>query len=80
LLKRYKASAHGEWETESVSLADRAWSISTFVEQGADPDYAQTALAAIDATSAADVQRVAAAYLRKFTVALIVPRGKSQIN
>jgi predicted Zn-dependent peptidase len=80
LLKRYKAIAHGEWETESISLADQAWSISTFVEQGADPDYAQTALAAIDATSAADVLRVAQAYLQKFTVALIVPRGRSQIN
>jgi predicted Zn-dependent peptidase len=80
LLKRYKASAHGEWQTESVSLADQAWSISNFVEQGADPDYAQTALAAIDATTSADVLRVAQAYLQKFTVALIVPRGKSQIN
>lgn len=80
LLKRYKASARGEWQTESVSLADRAWSISNFVEQGADPDYAQTALAAIGATTAADVQRVAQAYLRKFTVALIVPRDKSQTN
>jgi predicted Zn-dependent peptidase len=80
LLKRYKASAHGEWQTEAVSLADQAWSISNFVEQGVDPDYAQTALAAIDAATAADVQRVAQAYLRKFTVALIVPRGKSQIN
>jgi zinc protease len=80
LLKRYKESAHGEWQTESVTLADQAWSISNFVEQGADPDYGQTALAAIDATTAADVQRVAQAYLRKFTVALIVPRGKSQIN
>jgi zinc protease len=80
LLKRYKSIAHGEWQTESVSLADRAWSISNFVEQGADPDYADTALAAIDATTAADVLRVAQTYLRKFTVALIVPRGKSQIN
>jgi predicted Zn-dependent peptidase len=80
LLKRYKSIAHGEWQTESVSLADRAWSISNFVKQGADPDYAQTALAAIDATTASDVLRVAQTYLRKFTVALIVPRGKSQIN
>jgi predicted Zn-dependent peptidase len=80
LLKRYKSIAHGEWQTESVSLADRAWSISNFVEQGADPDYAQTALAAIDAATASDVLRVAQTYLRKFTVALIVPRGKSQIN
>jgi predicted Zn-dependent peptidase len=80
LLKRYKTIAHGEWETESVSLADRAWSISNFVEQGVDPDYAQTALAAIDDVTASDVLRVAQAYLQKFTVALIVPRGKSQIN
>jgi predicted Zn-dependent peptidase len=80
LLKRYKSIAHGEWQTESVSLADRAWSISNFVEQGADPDYADTALAAIDATTASDVLRVAQTYLRKFTVALIVPRGKSQVN
>jgi zinc protease len=80
LLKRYKERAHGEWQIDSVSLADRAWSISNFVEKGADPDYAQTALAAIDAMTAADVQRVAQMYLRKFTVALIVPRGKSQIN
>jgi predicted Zn-dependent peptidase len=80
LLKRYQAIAHGEWQIDSVSLADRAWSISTFVAQGADPDYAQTALSAIDATSADDVLRVARAYLQKFTVALIVPRGKSQIN
>lgn len=80
LLKRYKASAHGEWQTESVSLADRAWTISNFVEQGVDPQYAQTALAAIDAATAADVERVAQTYLRKFTVALIVPRDKSQTN
>jgi predicted Zn-dependent peptidase len=80
LLKRYKAIAHGAWQTESVSLSDQAWSISNFVEQGVDPDYAQTALAAIDATTSADVLRVAQSYLQKFTVALIVPRGKSQIN
>jgi predicted Zn-dependent peptidase len=80
LLRRYKSIAHGEWQTETVSLADRAWSISNFVEQGADPDYGQTVLSAIDATTAPDVLRVAQAYLRKFTVALIVPRGKSQVN
>ncbi len=80
LLKRYRSSAHGEWQIEAVSLADQAWTISNFVEQGAAPDYAQTALAAIDATTSADVMRVAKAYLQKFTVALVVPRGKSQIN
>ena len=63
LLHRYKSIAHGEWQTESVSLADQAWSISNFVEQGAGPDYGQTVLAAIDATTAPDVLRVAQAYL-----------------
>lgn len=80
LLKRYKAIAHGAWQTESVSLADQAWSISNFVEQGADPDYAATVLTSIDAATADDVKRVAQAYLRKFTVALIVPRGRAQLN
>ncbi|MFN2459708.1 MAG: M16 family metallopeptidase [Candidatus Velthaea sp.] len=74
LLKRYKSSAHGEWQTETISLSDRAWSIGNFIEQGVDPDYAQTALAAIDAATAADVQRAAKAYLQHFTVALISPR------
>jgi predicted Zn-dependent peptidase len=74
IFKRYKTSAHGEWETESVSLEDRAWSIGNFVELGGDPDYAQTALAAIDATTPAAVQRVAKQYLQRFTLALIRPR------
>jgi len=75
LLKRYKSSARGEWATESVSLADRSWLIGTFVEQGASPDYAQSVFAAIDATSGKDVQRVAQAYLQRFTVALVLPRA-----
>ncbi|GAC1590052.1 MAG: hypothetical protein NVS3B28_16680 [Candidatus Velthaea sp.] len=75
LLQRYKASARGEWSTESVSLADRAWLIGTFAEHGISPDYAQTALGAIDAATGTDVQRVAKAYLQRFTVALVLPRS-----
>jgi predicted Zn-dependent peptidase len=74
LFKRYKTSAHGEWETESVSLEDRAWSIGNFVELGTGPDYAQTALAAVDAATPESVQRVAKQYLQRFTLALIRPR------
>jgi zinc protease len=74
ILRRYKTSAHGEWETESVSLEDRAWSIGNFVELGSGPDYAQTALEAVDATTPASLQRVAKQYLQHFTLALIRPR------
>jgi len=74
IFNRYRTSAHGEWETESVSLEDRAWSIGNFVELGTDPDYAQTALAAVDAATPAAVQRVAKQYLQRFTLALIRPR------
>jgi predicted Zn-dependent peptidase len=74
ILKRYKTSAHGQWETESVSLEDRSWSIGNFVELGSGPDYARTALEAVDATTAAGVQRVAKQYLQRFTLALIRPR------
>lgn len=80
LLKRYKISAHGEWETESISLQDRAWSIGNFVEQGISPDYAHTALAAIDATTGADVKRVVAKYLQRFTVALVLPRDAASAD
>lgn len=78
LLKRYKTSAHGEWLTESVSLADRAWLIGNFVEHGAGPDDGQTVLAAIDGVTSADVRRVAKTYLQRFTVALIIPRDTPQ--
>lgn len=80
LLKRYTVRAHGEWETESLSLEDRAWSIGNFVEQGNDPGYAQAVLAAIDATTGADVQRVARKYLQRFTVALVLPRDPAPTN
>jgi predicted Zn-dependent peptidase len=77
-LKRYKTIAHGEWETEDVSIADRAFAIGNFVAFGAAPDSGQRVADAIEAVSAADVKRVAAAYLKKFTVALVIPRASDK--
>ncbi len=75
LLKRYKTIAHGEWETEDVSLADRAFAIGNFVAFGAAPDSGPRIAQAIDAVTAADVERVAGTYLKRFTVALVIPRA-----
>jgi predicted Zn-dependent peptidase len=76
-LKRYRTIAHGQWATEDISLADRAFAIGNFVAFGAAPDSGARVAAAIDTVSAADVQRAAVAYLEKFTVALIIPRNSA---
>jgi zinc protease len=75
ILNRYKESARGEWQLESLSLEDRAWSIGNAVSQGLDPDTASTIGAEIGKVTAADVQRVAKRYFQKFDVALILPRS-----
>jgi predicted Zn-dependent peptidase len=74
-LKRYKTIAHGEWQTEDVSIADRAFAIGNFVAFGAAPDSGPRIAEAIDAVTAADVKRVATAYLKRYTVALVIPRA-----
>jgi predicted Zn-dependent peptidase len=80
LLKRYRTSAHGEWLTESVTLSDQAWAIGNFVAFGGGPDDAQNVAAAIEAATAADVQRVAKTYLQRFTVAVVMPRSAPNPN
>jgi predicted Zn-dependent peptidase len=77
-LKRYKTIAHGEWQTEDISLADRAFAIGNFVAFGAAPDSGPRIADAIDAVSAADVKRVAAKYLKRYTVALVIPRASDK--
>lgn len=77
ILNRYKESARGEWQLESLSLEDRAWSIGNAVSQGLDPDMADTVGAAIAKVTSADVQRVAKRYFQKFDVALVLPRSES---
>lgn len=77
-LKRYKTIAHGEWQTETISLADRAFAIGNFVAFGAAPDSGPRIADAIDAVTAADVKRVAAKYLKRYTVALVIPRASDK--
>ncbi len=77
-LKRYKTVAHGEWQTEDVSIADRAFAIGNFVAFGAGPDAGAKIADAIDAVTAADVKRVATTYLKRYTVALVIPRASDK--
>jgi zinc protease len=75
VLARYKETARGEWELETVTLDERASAIGNAVELGLPAGAADDVAAAIARVTAADVQRVAKKYFRKFDVALILPRG-----
>ena len=75
VLARYKETARGEWALETVTLDERASAIGNAVELGLPPGAADDVGAAIARVTAADVQRVAKKYFRKFDVALILPRG-----
>jgi zinc protease len=73
-LARFKAQASGQFVIDSVSISDRAYLLGTFASHGLGPDAINAALAAVDKTTPADVQRVAKQYLQRYIVALILPR------
>jgi predicted Zn-dependent peptidase len=73
-LHHFKTAAEGQFITDSVSLADRAYLLGTFASQGLGSDSINAALSALEATTASDVQRVAKAYLQRYIVALVLPR------
>jgi zinc protease len=75
VLARFKETARGEWAFETVTLDERASAIGNAVELGLPPGAADDVGAAIARVTAADVQRVAKKYFRKFDVALVLPRG-----
>jgi zinc protease len=77
ILARYRAGAMGSLVTDMVSLDDRSWAIGNFVAQGVGPDYLNTVLDTLSATTGDDVLRVAKKYLDKYTVAIVLPRGSS---
>lgn len=77
VLARYRSNAIGTFVTDTLSLDDRSWAIGNFVAQGLSPDYSNTVLDALAATTSDDVQRVAKKYLAKYTVAIVLPRGSS---
>ena len=76
-LQHFKAAAEGRFLTDSVNLSDRSYLLGTFASQGLGPDAINAALGALDATTPADVQRVAKAYLQRYIVALVLPREMS---
>lgn len=74
-LRHFKTAAEGQFLTDSVTLSDRAYLLGTFSSQGLGADAINAAVGALERTSAADVQRVAKAYLQRYIVALVLPRG-----
>jgi zinc protease len=73
-LRRFKATATGEFVTDAISLSDRTYLLGTFASRGLGADPLNAALAAVQNTTAADVQRVAKQYLQRYIVALVLPR------
>ena len=79
-LRRFKAVAEGTFLTETVSLADRSYVLGTFANQGLGADPINAAVASLEATTPADVQRVAKRYLERYIVALVMPRSSPAGN
>jgi zinc protease len=73
-LRHFKTAAEGQFVTDSVDLSDRSYLLGTFASQGLGPDSINAALTALEATTPADVQRVAKSYLQRYIVALVLPR------
>ena len=76
-LSQMKSYAQGRFLAGTQTLEDRAWLGAIFAENGVTGDYVQRTLSAIDATTSADLQRVAARYLTTPTIALVLPRTDS---
>ena len=69
-----KREAAGSYIEGMNTLDDRAWLAGVFALQNVSPDYVQRGLDAIAAVKAADLQRVARAYLDHPNVAVVLPR------
>jgi predicted Zn-dependent peptidase len=75
-LAHFKTAARGQFLSDSVNVSDRAYLLGAFSSQGLGADSINAALAALERTNAADVQRVAKTYLQRYIVALVLPRGQ----
>jgi predicted Zn-dependent peptidase len=73
-LAHFKAAAEGRFLSDSVNLSDRSYLLGTFASQGLGTDAINAALVALEATTPADVRRVARVYLQRYIVALVLPR------
>lgn len=72
-LDRFRAQARGQWLLGSATLAGRSWLLGTAIETGTDAS-SDTVASAIDRVTATDVQRVATAFLQRYTEAIVLPR------
>lgn len=70
-----KSYAVGRLLEDTTTLQDRAWLGAVYVSHGLTGDYLAQAVKAVNATSAADLQRVASKYLGSPTIALVLPRA-----
>lgn len=77
-LSDMKTFAIGRFLEQSVTLRDRAWLAGTFVGRRLGPDYTAQTIAAIEKTTASDLQRVAVRYLGFPNIALVLPRDTQQ--
>ncbi len=73
-LRRFKAAAEGQFLADSLDLSDRAYLLGTLAAQGLGDDPVNGALAALERTTSADVERAAKRYLQRYIVAFVLPR------
>ncbi|MDQ2663475.1 MAG: hypothetical protein M3Y18_05500, partial [Candidatus Eremiobacteraeota bacterium] len=70
-----KAAARGQFLQQAQTIRDRARLAGLFASRAMGADFQTEAVSAIDRTTSADLQRVAARYLGSPTVALVLPRS-----
>ena len=74
-VKKLSAVAEGLFLTRNMALVDQAWLLGNFALQGLPPDYANAALRGMASVTAADVTRLARRYLKKYTLAIVLPQA-----
>jgi predicted Zn-dependent peptidase len=79
-LTSMKAFAAGRLLEDTQTLQDRAWLAGVFASRRQNGDYVATMLRAINSTTSADLQRVAARYLGAPTIALVLPRAQPTVQ
>jgi predicted Zn-dependent peptidase len=73
-IDQFKRIAEGDFEQRASTLEAQAWLGGLFVQRTGSPEYLAATLRAIDATTPADLQRVAHRYLGNPRIALVLPR------
>lgn len=74
-LQEMKSFAAGRFLEDTATLEDRAWLGAVFASARVPGDYRTAVVKAINGTTDADLQRVAAKYLGIPTIALVLPRA-----